>query len=829
MNAAIDRLRFYEQSALEQGLELRGSGGDVAKSSGYYHGDVASDNKAPGKNKASKIKKVAPILLIGLLLLVLLLIIAIPIFTIGFFDYALTRAAGILNINAAINKQETSTMQAMLEDGEVASAYAERLAKNGIEVGQMTLAGDFVRTNYYIANLEEMNDVAAEGDFHAQKGDGELALRFKDKIIGAGEFLAEMATNDELYTTYMAATDTTARFWYDSETDEVFAVIGADRNLFSGWQSTGDSAADTEKFNQIVADYVGDATLLSASTVKRQEGDGKFSVFSADVTAENVDNMIDALAKNTTGADADAAAAALLNATNSAAASSRAIKLCVVVETPLQETRAGGSAPVNELLNTLQSSGITESQNFAVMLSGGNDYSMDTNYSYDSVLNKTGEGGENSEIDAVSVAMGSSKKANASIGISLGAAADAEKLKAAGDIVYNNTTTENANELLAGEYGADMILNGCLSIAKQISNQELGASGASEAQVEAYYRDTMDIIARKARAERAVRGPFDISSPYTFLGRIASSLATTMLTNGKGSGALTLARSATQLASKSAKEIAGTATADDGVHELYAMINESCSTVREAYNVPGDFACNAQSILSLDYVSYTLDDWKNDPVVGPQLDANGKIKEDSELAEFISVGMGRMATIGVKNSDTCERYKDLPGNRGVFETISDALTNAVGLYSSCRGIDDEIANGGKYTFSDENPLKDRMIKYAAFVLFDRVNALISEREGSVAQYKKAYYAAHPRDNSLEGRLAAMSGLSADEVKIALRYSAYVAMVRDYDASSRHAFVNQAHYKRKSRLVNDEEVVDGLYYAWCSKSEYGDTRNGIFVV
>ena len=330
------------------------------------------------------------------------------------------------------------------------------------------------------------------------------------------------------------------------------------------------------------------------------------------------------------------------------------------------------------------------------------------------------------------------------------------------------------------------------------------------------------------KADQVTLSPFDISSPYTFLGSVVHSFAMAMLKNSGNSSAdspiMSTVGAVADLTDNSVKGILGEVVADGENDSDFATMMGDCATVKTAANVEGDLYCTAHHTISTKYMKNTKEDWENS-IVGNSLDDSGKIEEKSDLGEFIALGMGREATVGVKSADVCERWRSLNGN-----PISNVITKVLGLYESCVGVEDGVGDGSKYTLSNENSNKDNIELYSGYVLYDTVYSILSEKQSNVAVFKEGYYSKYPKDNSAAGRIARISGMSKEEAELALDHLDYLNTIATYQPSTKFKFGNLNSFEeKKSEIFKEKTLREGIYYAWCGRREFADVRNRNFVV
>lgn len=205
-----------------------------------------------GNKKKSFAKKSAFGVIIFVIAVVAIALFALnqPIFRIGHLDFNLQDALGFTKTSGILQKVATHIIKKKLSKGEVPAALMGDLAEHGIDVGQVTAQGDFVRTNVYIADVEKLKDLAVVGHVEAVPSEGELAVLYDGEVIKADDFIATVESNLKLFADYTEALDITAKYYYSSEVDKVYKDMGLSRSIFANWVDTGDEEKNKENFEQ---------------------------------------------------------------------------------------------------------------------------------------------------------------------------------------------------------------------------------------------------------------------------------------------------------------------------------------------------------------------------------------------------------------------------------------------------------------------------------------------------------------------------------------------------------------------------------------------------
>lgn len=228
-----------------------------------------SDKKSPFK-MSTGLKMMAPLLFLLLSIFAIVwLFIGRAIGMIGAIDYNLQAALGFTDTTAILEEQGEHVSVEIAKSGNFPSKYSSDLASNGIDVGQVTANGDFIKTDVYIANIEERDDLvaAASGFSYSSDEEGELAFLYDGKVIKADEFVAAVESDPKLYAAYSGAANISAKYYYGKDVSEAYETMGLSRGNFNDWEKTGDYKTDEESFVKIlnetldgkVTSYVGGA------------------------------------------------------------------------------------------------------------------------------------------------------------------------------------------------------------------------------------------------------------------------------------------------------------------------------------------------------------------------------------------------------------------------------------------------------------------------------------------------------------------------------------------------------------------------------------------
>ena len=182
-----------------------------------------------------------------------------------------------------------------------------------------------------------------------------------------------------------------------------------------------------------------------------------------------------------------------------------------------------------------------------------------------------------------------------------------------------------------------------------------------------------------------------------------------------------------------------------------------------------------------------------------------KIKDDSELARFITFCVNRESPWGVTDANIL----------GALES-EDPILNAVPVVNDfldvVNAIEDNInadwATGAACMNSEDNPRWDNEFKYYQRYVEDmRILGTMSNENDSgnpVIAYEKAYEEAHPIDTSFEGTLARISGLTKNDVAFLLEVIDYSNQLAEYDPTTRYGYIEE---EKKGYEVPEKTIFD----------------------
>ena len=870
--------------------------GGKAPTGGFYNKTQTNNKADEGGSKAgSKGAKMAlaagaPILILLLAIGgIIFLIVGLPVLMIGGIDFNLMEVLGFGDTIGILEEQGEHVTAEFAKNGEMPNEYFKDLVANGIDVGQVTANGDFIRTDTYIANIEDRDDLvaSASGFNYVSDEEGELAMLWDGKVISADDFVVAVESDPKLYAAYSAAADIGTKYYYSDKVDEIYQDMGLSRGNFNDWEVTGNYGEDDEKFYEILnktldngSDIVVGGALDNNKVnsngeemIKDEDGDtpcdnssdgGTYcrevsEMSSGDASSQVSENTKEYIIRwewkknEETGLyfweqiysdNSTQRASELLNTAVSSNEPYLASNAFIVVEEAIQRARVQGGGPVNHVMNALtrgtevsyqnvETGGtettnlsILETKNFRAAVSDSN-YSQEEaqNFGRDRVLKTTGQA-DSDIIKKTTVGTSGKSSANSVVRNGKGSEADSEVVAKANENI-ELSQSQNNSETFQSVIGGNRIIEGGSVLSNTINMHRIGAMPSNAETVAKYHQEVEKVMARKAEAERATKNPFDISSPYTFLGSVVHNIATSALGNYNSvSGALSAVSSVGDTVAKASANLAGSATAKSSNGEYTTMSGLGCETVQSAGGIEGDLYCTSHNTVNTDNMGNTQADW------------DAIIDEDG-FKDFTLLAMDRYSSVGTKDASVCEKYNQLHG--GPFKNILNFFKKMFDMYETCKiEVDDydnildsekeklAIYTGGAYSFGSE--ATENIDLYSGYALYSEVKSLLSGEESATAKIRDEYYKEHPKDYSAAGVISRRSGLTKGEAEIALAYADYLNVIATYDPSTRLMTAEPIITFEKPILNYHSDEVALTLYAWYSKqTEYDDLRTRNFVV
>ena len=631
-----------------------------------------------------------------------------------------------------------------------------------------------------------------------------------------------------------------------------------------------------EGTTETLTDTPSDSTDDSSSSSPSTPAEGSFQT---EVSNDDTANTISEIAEKTKDKSPEIAtkkATQLLNMLVSSVEPYLAVKSFFAIEEPIQRARITGEGPIHETMDMLyetkkltyydvikketveseqpiiatgnfvaavskgkfssaEAASFNRDRSLAVMdftstTAGGGNNMSSTQQNFDAILTLTGDPstGENIITDTT-VSSDGQKNSDVVLKIGRDEAADGESMKVLNQTIDLALGHSNL-DLLPTIVGGQRITEGGRVVNNFVNTHSIAAMASDQDTMNAFHRETKEVIARKAEAERATKSPFDISSPYTFLGSIVHSMSSALIRNNASTGGTVIGTIA-DLTNSSVKDTMNSVIADGDDDSYDLTYGDNCEVAPSAANIKADIFCTAQTAISTGYMERGKDEWDN------------AINQE-EYEMFVNTAMDRKTTVGVKSVEACERWREkhsipiiskLSGIFGGYEACSrSGLENLLSQNGITQASDsgsladlEAVATGAYYTFSNDNANKEKALELAGYALYDQVSSLLENRTSRAAQIRADYYATHPQDNSKVGRLASISGLSKQEVQVALDYADYLAMIARYNPANRFVFGAPVIERPAEPLIDHaNQISSELYMLWHGRTEYDDLRNRI---
>ena len=385
-----------------------------------------------------------------------------------------------------------------------------------------------------------------------------------------------------------------------------------------------------------------------------------------------------------------------------------------------------------------------------------------------------------------------------------------------------------------------------LSAGGAATNSRLGrtASGLSTGDsdaIEANSKEAAYINHLEAEVERYRRSPFDTSSQYTFFGYLLGQVAAV----GMNNSLFRTVASSISLTSRSLANLSKT-YADGAIGVNYQTTYGNCPNL-ESIGIKGDIYCNPIVIADLNtaYVS------SNDPAYKAVIENNthkdeeGKyvINDNSDLAKYIIYCTERDSPFGIYDANIAGAEESSLG------VVGDNLPYADDVVDMVNAVENLATSGwadGTYCGnSDQNPYWEGNFEYLQHFIEDqRICTQMGCKENvdvsghaynPVLAFKEAYYEEHPLDNSREGYLARISGMTKEDATTVLAYIDYQNYLADYDAPQEMPIETdeyQIALAKNAELQNTEPKpteIKSVFAILLSAISYDELRNRSFAV
>ena len=364
-----------------------------------------------------------------------------------------------------------------------------------------------------------------------------------------------------------------------------------------------------------------------------------------------------------------------------------------------------------------------------------------------------------------------------------------------------------------------------------------GQGPGSESKVIAYLTEQQSVIAQEAEYQRSIRSPFDITSPYTFLGSLAYSI---LPLSYSSSGVLAAITKVSSLTTSSITSLLPTADAI-GVNDSITSTGD-CPLL-EGVGAVGDAYCNPYIITdtatvdsdpeSIETKVHQMTDSKG----VSNFNADGTINEKSDLAKYITYCGQRTSQYGLKDSSIVDSLSGEIETEESSGGIGSWLSQLIGLVpvlgdtqNLLQSIYDadllQWTTGEACVVSDENEFWEDNQYYQRYAENQRLlENMNPDYKSTVTAYLEEYYEENPVDDSFEGQLARFAGMSKEKVEDTLALIEYYQFLDEYDASTRYAFnVKKEKKEVEIEYENENEIAYFITGILPRYVVYADVRN-----
>ncbi len=185
-----------------------------------------------------------------------------------------------------------------------------------------------------------------------------------------------------------------------------------------------------------------------------------------------------------------------------------------------------------------------------------------------------------------------------------------------------------------------------------------------------------------------------------------------------------------------------------------------------------------------------------------------KIRDDSELAKFITYCVNRESPWGVTDANILNSLQSDNIVLNSMPVVNDFM-DVLNAYEDASNLG--WATGEVCMNSEDNPRWDSEFKYYQRYVEDmRILGTMSNENDSgnpVIAFEKAYDEAHPVDTSFEGTLARISGLTKNDVAFLLEVVDYSNKLAQYDPTTRYGYVAEEEkgYEAPEKSIFDKAI------------------------
>ena len=599
----------------------------------------------------------------------------------------------------------------------------------------------------------EANDEFIEDN----KGGHTLALKYKDKIISAENFVNYVHSDAKFYEIFNNATYSRAAYYYDESAKAVFKRIGTSRNNYDA----------TSEYADVMSKLVGEGNNVDVNNVvlvevKDEDGNThlEYRTVGENAKVKEAEDFIEAVrVKNPAATKTESAlnSADAINVADTVAKEQRSSSFFLAFIENISKMKAGdgNTSKINEAMNMIYETSesnvvdvntgevvtvkgsMLESPSLYAMLSGEkiNPKAVE-NYSSDRILktvqNKVEAKADNGTLSGT--VSSTTSKIRSSIGRFInsgGEVADSDTLSAVAPTV-TSSLIDNSYSTVKGIAGGELLVEGAVNVGRMLAYQS-GATTGDDGAVKSYARVQNSILALDAKVDRMNRSPFDITSKNTFLGSIVYKVA--MMGRKKGTIFNSLA-SFSKLTMNSIAAILPATYADDE-NTMYLTNFGECETLNNIGAV-GSAGCSVVATFDTSTLNNPFQDAGFISFMNENTTLeNGvrKIKDGSTLAQFILYNDERITPNGVMDGGI---LNSLMSGSNKIPFISNIIT-MIKIFLGASEGEKRIASGAAFVNSDSNGDWETY-KYAQrYVSLARATAALRQYDGDTTAYTNMKY------------------------------------------------------------------------------------------
>lgn len=385
---------------------------------------------------------------------------------------------------------------------------------------------------------------------------------------------------------------------------------------------------------------------------------------------------------------------------------------------------------------------------------------------------------------------------------------------------------------LFGQQLGNVIAHGITDIMNR-NAQWGGSSLATAATLQIFKKFERISLEEEANYERATRSPFDPTSQYTFLGSLVTKLGT--MTYSLGTPVASLASLGSTALSSLGNLLPHANAISDAkdVDYLQDYTKKYCPNLDSIGALAGDAFCNPvmiEDVSTLDMdpaeVVLRLD---KDPTLDCFEQEEGEsdvptIKQNGGCMKYIVYYTQRESEFGVADMNIANSG-NIEGDNTVVSAVVNAtpvigevadIVNSGNALRKLGYVTGEVGvtknNGDSLSFSETGKVLDEVpkwdkVKYIQRFIGDQrlLKGMGAIEEDAVSAALRTYYENHPLDNSFEGILARKTGMTKENVEIALNFIKVATFAANYEPAG---YAPYAEFKEEKAAVyiNVEDIL-----------------------